>query len=87
MEMLFVLHLNRKRKNMKLSTLALGALISFNLNAIAQDKPKTVSQTKSTKTQKVKPKTCVKPGMSKTAANSLIVEEPKRKVCAACGRG
>ena len=84
MEMHFASHLNRKRKNMKLSTLALGAMISFNLNAIAQDKPKTVSQTKNTKTQNVKPKNCVKP---KANSDSLTIQEPTRKVCSACGRG
>jgi len=73
---------------MKISTLALGALISFSINAFAQDKPKTVAEVKQTKHTKTKTK-CVKPKQNLVVSDSLILEEPKRsgKYCPNCGRG
>ncbi|MBL7912960.1 MAG: hypothetical protein JNJ41_17995 [Bacteroidia bacterium] len=71
---------------MKLSTLALGALISFSVNALAQDTPKTVKKTKHTKTTKTK---CVNPKTQVAVSDSTLLVEPKRssRVCEACGRG
>lgn len=72
---------------MKISTLALGALISFSVNAFAQDKPKTEPKTKHTKTTKSKSK-CVKPKEQLVVSDSILMDEPrKHRVCEACGRG
>ncbi|MBL7922052.1 MAG: hypothetical protein JNJ40_17185 [Bacteroidia bacterium] len=71
---------------MKISTLALGALISFSVNAFAQEKPKTEPKAKHTKTTKTKTK-CVKPKETVTTDASLQVEPKKQRVCEACGRG
>lgn len=72
---------------MKLSTLALGALISVSLNATAQNKPKQVTEPKKPKTEKPKPKNCVKPKTGQLVTDSLLIREPNEKVCLACGRG
>lgn len=72
---------------MKISTLALGALISFSVNAFAQDKPKTEPKAKHTKTTKAKTK-CVKPKEQvATTDPGILVEPKKQRVCEACGRG
>jgi len=72
---------------MKISTLALGALISFSVNAFAQDKPKTEPKAKHTKTTKSKTK-CIKPKAELSATDTgLLVEPKKQRVCEACGRG
>lgn len=73
---------------MKLSTLALGALISFSVNALAQDTPKTVKKVKHTKTVKTKTK-CVNPKTQVAVSDSTLLAEPKHslRVCEACGRG
>ena len=75
---------------MKISTLALGALISFSINTFAQDKPKKDAQVKQTKHTKNRTKTkCVKPKQNLVVGDSLLLEEPKRsgKYCPNCGRG
>lgn len=71
---------------MKLSTLALGALISFSVNALAQDTPKTVKKVKHTKTSKTK---CVNPKKQVAVSDSTLLLEPDHslRVCEACGRG
>jgi hypothetical protein len=74
---------------MKISTLALGALISFSVNAFAQEKPKTDPKAKHTKTTKLKTK-CVNPKEKEqlVVSDSLLIDEPrKHRVCEACGRG
>lgn len=72
---------------MKISTLALGALISFSVNAFAQDKPKPEPKAKQSKTTKTKTK-CVKPKEQVAITNPDILVEPKKqRVCEACGRG
>ncbi len=72
---------------MKISTLALGVLISFSVNAFAQEKPKTEPKTKHTKTTKSKVK-CVKPKQElSTTDPDILVEPKKQRVCEACGRG
>lgn len=75
---------------MKLSTLALGALISFSVNALAQDKPKTTNTTKNTKSVKAKTKKCVNYKVKKNTLDSLSMNSPEnnpRNICYACGRG
>ncbi|MEO6302163.1 MAG: hypothetical protein ABIP51_03215 [Bacteroidia bacterium] len=73
---------------MKLSTLALGALISFSVNALAQDKPKTESKPKHIKTVKTKSTKCVKSKEQPVVENNILINEPKnQRVCEACGRG
>jgi len=64
---------------MKLSTLALGALISFSINAFAQQSPKTISKSKTLKTKQTK---CVKP-----KTDSLKTIGISKHACHACGRG
>ncbi len=72
---------------MKISTLALGALISFSVNAFAQEKPKTEPKIKHTKTTKSKTK-CIKPKEQvSTTQPGLLVEPKRQRVCEACGRG
>ncbi len=71
---------------MKISTLALGALISFSVNAFAQEKPKTEPKAKHTKTTKTKAK-CVKSKEVATTNAALLAEPKKQRVCEACGRG
>ena len=66
---------------MKLSTLALGALISFGVTAFAQS-PKTLSTVKNTKTVKTKQAKCIKP-----KANSVNTIGNTKHICYACGRG
>ena len=63
---------------MKLSTLALGALISFSLNTLAQDKPKTTNTTK--KVKSVKAKNSGKPLVKQHSVDSLSIE-PYRNNC------
>lgn len=72
---------------MKISTLALGALISFSVNAFAQEKPKTQSKTKHTKTTRSKTKCIKTKGQLVTADSALWPEPKKQRVCEACGRG
>lgn len=67
---------------MKISTLALGALMSFSVAAIAQQNPKTISKTKNTKTVKTKQTKCIKP-----KADSLNTIGNSKHICYACGRG
>ncbi|MDX2172168.1 MAG: hypothetical protein SFY56_03565 [Bacteroidota bacterium] len=67
---------------MKLSTIALGALMSFSVAAIAQQNPKTSPKTKNTKTAKTKHTKCVKP-----KADSLNTIGNSKHICYACGRG
>ncbi|MBA2612293.1 MAG: hypothetical protein H0U95_10000 [Bacteroidetes bacterium] len=71
---------------MKLSTLALGALVSLSVTALAQEKPKTVTKVKHTKTIKTK---CVNSKNQLAVRDSTLLVEPKYspKVCEACGRG
>jgi hypothetical protein len=72
---------------MKISTLALGALISFSVNAFAQEKPKTEPKQKHLKTTKSKTK-CVKPKEQLVTTDSALLIQPKKqRVCEACGRG
>jgi hypothetical protein len=78
---------------MKISTLALGALISFSVNTMAQDHPKEKPEQKVSKpsksknnTKKPKPKsTEEKPNLENLKQNEVKTASPKN--CPACGRG
>lgn len=72
---------------MKISTLALGALISFSTSAFAQNKiakKDTISTAKTTKCNKEKSKT------KNDSLNSQLKSNPKHhkaRYCPACGMG
>jgi len=81
---------NNKYRHMKLSTIALGALMSFSVATIAQQNPKTNTKTKNTKTVKTKQTKCVKTTTTSVSTNTLLINDDNQissKVCHACGRG
>jgi len=75
---------------MKLSTLAIGALISISINANAQQNSKSAINAKNIKIVKTKQTKCAQIKASKTLTKTVLVNKAdhiKAHQCLACGRG